>query len=72
MRTGAIDALRLLTNHFQVVIFSRETQEDSYCVDKGGRDIKFYEQNKQIKQWLKHHYDLRIDGYYTSLIAVKQ
>lgn len=51
-------------------MFSRETTEDSWSVTQGGQNAKFNEQNKMIKQLLKAQ-DVRIDGYYTSLVAVK-
>lgn len=72
LRQGALDGIRLLSNHFQVVVFSRESQEDSWSSTEGGQIVKFNEQNKQIKALLQAHPDLRLDGFYTSLVPVKQ
>jgi len=72
IRAGALEGLKLLSYHFQLVIFSRESPEDSWSNTTGGQIPGFNDQNKQIKLFLKGHPEIKIDGYYTSLVPVKQ
>lgn len=37
IRAGAIEGLKLLSYHFQLVIFSRESHEDSWSNTSGGQ-----------------------------------
>lgn len=46
LRPGAIDGLKLLSTHFQTVVFSRESKEDSWLNKNGGQTAKFNDQNK--------------------------
>ena len=71
LRPGVIDGIKLLQNHFQVVIFSRETIEDSWAAPDGGQYTLFNVQNKMIKDFLSQQPDLKIDGYYVSLQSTK-
>jgi hypothetical protein len=54
-----------------VVVFSRESNEDSWYNTEGGQNVKFNEQNKIIKTLLREHQDLRLDGFYSSLVPAK-
>jgi hypothetical protein len=71
IRAGAIEGLKMLANFFQLVIFSRESIEDGWASASGSQSVPFNEQNKMIKSFLLSHPDIRIDGYYTSLVPVK-
>lgn len=37
IRAGALEGLKMLSNHFQLVIFSRESIEDSWSISSGGQ-----------------------------------
>jgi hypothetical protein len=71
LKGGAIEGLRLLATHFQLVVFSREQIEDSWASPEGGQTATFNEQNKQIKKLFKQNPDVKLDGLYSSLIPTK-
>jgi len=71
LRPGALEGLKLLCTHFQVVVFSRESKEDSWVNENGGQTANFNDQNKQVKRFVKAFPDIRIDGLYSSLISVQ-
>jgi len=52
------------------VIFSREALEDSWGQDEASAE--FGTQTKTIKQLLMAHQDLRIDGFYCSVLPPKK
>lgn len=37
IRAGALEGLKMLSNHFQLVVFSRESIEDSCLISSGGQ-----------------------------------
>ena len=41
LRLGALEGLKLLSTHFQLVVFSRESKEDSWQNENGGQIAKF-------------------------------
>ena len=67
LRLGVLDGLRYLSRHYQIVIFSRESTNDSYSQEKGGRDTTPGEQTKVIKHLLQTNKEIRLDGLYRSI-----
>jgi len=69
LRQDAVSGLRYLCSCFQLVIFSRESIEDSWGQES---EESFGSQSKTIKQFLQTHPDIPIDGYYCSTLPPRK
>ena len=71
LRAGVLDGLRYLGQHFQLVIFSRETIEDSWFQSVGGQSPTPEVQTKAIENFLQQNPDIKYDGLYASVLNAK-
>ena len=60
-----------MSHHYQLVIFSRESLEDSWGLD-GGQIPPFGEQTKVLKQLLIANSEIKIDAFYCSTLPPKK
>ena len=61
--------MRYLSTQYQIVIFSRETTEDSWFEKKGGQVAGSDEQTNVIKKLFSEHNEIKLDGLYSSIVS---
>ena len=72
LRSGVVEGLKYLSSLFQLIIFSRETVEDSWFQSKGGQLPQSGVQTTAILNWLQQNPDIKLDGFYASSVSAKQ
>ena len=72
LRGGVIEGLKQLSQMFQLIIFSRETIEESWFDKQGGQSPVPSVQTKAILNFLTQNPDIKLDGLYASLANSQQ
>ena len=72
IRAGVIDGLKYLSKLFQLVIFSRETIEETWFSRQGGQVPNIESQTQNIKAFLQWYQDIRLDAFYSTTMNPKQ